>query len=102
MRASGWFARISPQAAFPGSIPWSRAPTSRSIQACQAAHTATISWVSKHLPVSGRTNADGRYTLRGVASFPQDAPTREALFQAADLALYAAKQGGRNAVQLAA
>jgi two-component system cell cycle response regulator len=38
----------------------------------------------------------------GVASFPHDATTREALFQAADLALYAAKQGGRNAVSLAA
>jgi diguanylate cyclase (GGDEF)-like protein len=38
----------------------------------------------------------------GVASFPHDAQTREALFQAADLALYAAKQGGRNAVSLAA
>jgi two-component system, cell cycle response regulator len=38
----------------------------------------------------------------GVASFPQDAQTREGLFQAADLALYAAKQGGRNAVSLAA
>jgi diguanylate cyclase (GGDEF)-like protein len=38
----------------------------------------------------------------GVASFPHDATTREALFQAADLALYAAKQGGRNAVSRAA
>jgi two-component system cell cycle response regulator len=38
----------------------------------------------------------------GVAVFPQDAETRETLFQAADLALYAAKQGGRNAVSLAA
>jgi two-component system cell cycle response regulator len=38
----------------------------------------------------------------GVAAFPQDAQTREGLFQAADLALYAAKQGGRNAVSLAA
>ena len=38
----------------------------------------------------------------GVAAFPHDATTREALFQAADLALYAAKQGGRNAVSLAA
>jgi two-component system cell cycle response regulator len=38
----------------------------------------------------------------GVASFPHDAQTREELFQAADLALYAAKQSGRNAVSLAA
>ena len=38
----------------------------------------------------------------GVAAFPQDAQTREGLFQRADLALYAAKQGGRNAVSLAA
>jgi two-component system, cell cycle response regulator len=38
----------------------------------------------------------------GVASFPHDAQTREMLFQAADLALYAAKQGGRNSVSLAA
>jgi diguanylate cyclase (GGDEF)-like protein len=38
----------------------------------------------------------------GVATCPQDAATREELFQRADLALYAAKQGGRNAVSLAA
>jgi two-component system, cell cycle response regulator len=38
----------------------------------------------------------------GVAAFPQDAHTREQLFQQADLALYAAKQGGRNTVALAA
>ena len=38
----------------------------------------------------------------GVAAFPQDAQTREELFERADLALYAAKQGGRNAVSLAA
>ena len=35
----------------------------------------------------------------GVASFPQDAQTREAALPAADLALYAAKQSGRNAVR---
>jgi two-component system cell cycle response regulator len=38
----------------------------------------------------------------GVATCPQDAETREELLQRADLALYAAKQGGRNAVSLAA
>ena len=38
----------------------------------------------------------------GVAAFPDDAETREGLFQLADLALYAAKQGGRNTVSLAA
>jgi diguanylate cyclase (GGDEF)-like protein len=38
----------------------------------------------------------------GVAAFPQDAHTREQLFQRADLALYAAKQRGRNQVALAA
>ena len=38
----------------------------------------------------------------GVATCPQDAATREELFQRADLALYAAKQGGRNAVSRAA
>jgi two-component system cell cycle response regulator len=38
----------------------------------------------------------------GVAMFPADAYTREELFQRADLALYAAKQGGRNSVSLAA
>jgi two-component system cell cycle response regulator len=38
----------------------------------------------------------------GVAMFPEDAYTREELFQRADLALYAAKQGGRNSVSLAA
>jgi two-component system cell cycle response regulator len=38
----------------------------------------------------------------GVAAYPDDAETRERLFQLADLALYAAKQGGRNAVSIAA
>jgi diguanylate cyclase (GGDEF)-like protein len=38
----------------------------------------------------------------GVAAFPGDAQMREALFHVADLALYAAKQGGRNAVSRAA
>jgi two-component system cell cycle response regulator len=38
----------------------------------------------------------------GVAAFPQDAHTRDQLFQRADLALYAAKQGGRNMVAIAA
>jgi two-component system cell cycle response regulator len=38
----------------------------------------------------------------GVATCPEDATTREELFKAADRALYAAKQGGRNAVSLAA
>jgi two-component system cell cycle response regulator len=38
----------------------------------------------------------------GVAAFPQDANTRDQLFQEADRALYAAKLGGRNTVSLAA
>jgi diguanylate cyclase (GGDEF)-like protein len=38
----------------------------------------------------------------GVAAFPKDAHTREHLFQQADLALYSAKQAGRNTVSLAA
>ena len=36
----------------------------------------------------------------GVASYPDGVPRREALFQAADAALYEAKQGGRNCVRL--
>jgi two-component system cell cycle response regulator len=47
--------------------------------------------------------AGGLPTLSaGVAGFPQDAHTRAQLFQQADRALYAAKQGGRNTVSLAA
>jgi diguanylate cyclase (GGDEF)-like protein len=38
----------------------------------------------------------------GVAAFPQDGRMREDLFRQADLALYAAKQSGRNTVALAA
>jgi len=38
----------------------------------------------------------------GVAAFPEDAHTRDQLFLKADLALYAAKQQGRNTVALAA
>jgi two-component system cell cycle response regulator len=38
----------------------------------------------------------------GVAAFPEDGRMREDLFQRADLALYAAKQGGRNTVAEAA
>ncbi|MCB9655131.1 MAG: diguanylate cyclase [Deltaproteobacteria bacterium] len=41
----------------------------------------------------------GRLTLSiGVASFPEDATTGEALVRAADIALYAAKRSGRNRV----
>jgi diguanylate cyclase (GGDEF)-like protein len=38
----------------------------------------------------------------GVAAFPDDATTREQLFQQADAALYTSKQNGRNTVTLAA
>jgi diguanylate cyclase (GGDEF)-like protein len=38
----------------------------------------------------------------GVAAFPEDARTREQLFEQADSALYAAKAHGRNTVSAAA
>lgn len=34
----------------------------------------------------------------GVATFPDDADNRQRLFEVADKAMYAAKQGGRNRV----
>jgi diguanylate cyclase (GGDEF)-like protein len=37
----------------------------------------------------------------GVAAFPADAETKDELVSAADLALYAAKQAGRNTVAAA-
>lgn len=47
-------------------------------------------------------DATARITVSGgVASYPQDVSTKQALVKASDAALYAAKQGGRNNVKLA-
>jgi diguanylate cyclase (GGDEF)-like protein len=47
----------------------------------------------------GSTQPLGKVTISGgVAVFPDDAPEQVALMQAADDALYRAKQGGRNQV----
>jgi diguanylate cyclase (GGDEF)-like protein len=44
----------------------------------------------------------GRVTVSlGIASFPDDAATSDALINRADEALYRAKRSGRNNVQLA-
>jgi two-component system cell cycle response regulator len=58
--------------------------------------------VAERVRVAVEAEPDLPSLSAGVAAFPQDAHTRERLFQQADLALYAAKQGGRNTVALAA
>lgn len=59
--------------------------------------------VEIHAAVNAHSYARDGVTLHpgisiGVASFPADASTQEALFQRADEALYRAKHGGRNRV----
>ena len=50
----------------------------------------------------GERQPGGRVTVSmGVACFPEDAPSSEALINRADQALYRAKRSGRNHVQLA-
>jgi diguanylate cyclase (GGDEF)-like protein len=55
--------------------------------------------VEQHAFPGGDTQPGGRVTLSGgVATFPVDAGSDEALIKAADMNLYEAKEGGRNRV----
>lgn len=59
--------------------------------------------VAEHPFPGGETQPLGRVTISGgVATFPVDAATDEALIKAADLNLYRAKETGRNRVLTAA
>jgi two-component system cell cycle response regulator len=58
--------------------------------------------VAERVRVAVESESDLPTLSAGVAAFPQDAHTRDQLFQEADRALYAAKLGGRNTVSLAA
>jgi diguanylate cyclase (GGDEF)-like protein len=49
----------------------------------------------------GQTTISGRTTSIGVALYPRHGDTLEALLQAADAAVYEAKEGGRNQVRFA-
>ena len=56
----------------------------------------------KQLQVHYESRVLGQITLSpGVASFPQDGSSAQALLQAADSALDAAKHGGRDRVAVA-
>lgn len=56
----------------------------------------------KHVSVQHHHQPLGTITISvGVASFPKHGLTKEAVFQAADAALYLAKNSGRDAVRLA-
>jgi diguanylate cyclase (GGDEF)-like protein len=58
--------------------------------------------VAERVRVAVESEPDLPTLSAGVAAFPEDAHTRDQLFQEADRALYAAKLGGRNTVSLAA
>ncbi len=52
-------------------------------------------------PVRGTADTAGLGATIGVAVFPEDAPTADALLMAADKAMYAAKAAGRDRVATA-
>jgi diguanylate cyclase (GGDEF)-like protein len=61
------------------------------------------SWLAQVATLSFRGRHDFHVTYSaGVASFPSHGRTAEALLRAADAAVYAAKDGGRSRVQIAA
>lgn len=55
--------------------------------------------IVEHTPIGAGTNHEMRITVSiGVAAFPENANSADEVTRAADVAMYAAKEGGRNRV----